>query len=243
MHEIIETLNDCEKVYFTNILKNIPYDIESTFKIKKIKKNQVLADTDSKIEFVYLLLSGQVKVINMQPSGDLYTYAKFESPEFLGEFEVFGEFKNYRGTLITLEDCVLIAIPVNSFISWMKQDKEALFMRTTAITRHLIEQVSRERDFLFLSGMERLILYFCSYYNKFNRNDTVFINFTNEQISNEIGFSLKTVNRCIKKLKDEKLICFNGRIKEISKDQYKILIKKIDHHLILRREIKEIINE
>lgn len=224
----IKDMDSASYNFCENLIKNMPKHLREKCRFKSIKTNQCLMQANEKSEFVYILIEGVLKVVEHHESGDVYTIAEFIAPKFIGEIEAFSNYPYYKGTVIATQNCTLVEVPVKVFLEWLKNDSNLLFERTTAISKHFSQQISEERKFFSLQGIDRLTLFLSNYYTKYQKNDQVQITSTNEQISSEIGCSLKTVNRAIIKLKEQNLVNFNGKNKSISKKQFQKLQNLID---------------
>lgn len=80
--------------------------------------------------------------------------------------------------------------------------------------RRLISQTADARKYLFIEGRERLMMHLIRKYEQTqHRKKVLEIRQSRDQLSEEIGFSIKTLNRNIKKLRDDNLILLDkGKI-------------------------------
>lgn len=212
------------KQFFEDLFKTMPSAIAETCITCNGQKTKYLIRTGDACNMVYVLLKGKVRVCFELPNGINYTIAIFNAPSFLGETETFSGFPCFRASVIFETDCTYIAIPRAQFIKWMKTSSDALFTITTSITRKIAKQATRDRTFLFSSGESRLAYQFTQYYEISSKNDICKLNIQRSQLADEICLSVKTVNRCISKLKENNLICQKGRTITITKAQYERLL-------------------
>ena len=74
------------------------------------------------------------------------------------------------------------------------------------VTR-LLSQTAEARKYLFMDGRERLMLYLIRKYERHGHADnTCSLKQTRSQMAEEIGFSIKTMDRSIKKLEEEGML-------------------------------------
>ena len=100
--------------------------------------------------------------------------------------------------------------------------------------RRLITQTTDARRYLFLEAKERLVLYLVRKYEQKVSNDkSVELNLsqTRNQLAEEIGFSIKTLNRNIKILEEIGFIkVYKGKI-SITEDSYYKMKDYMDQHI------------
>ncbi|MGB7605958.1 MAG: Crp/Fnr family transcriptional regulator [Lutisporaceae bacterium] len=231
LQQLFEQLPNHQQLALNQLFTSMPQSLYQHLHYLEIPARKVLVHEKYPADKVYILLSGSIQVINQKASGEVYAFARFSPLEIFGEFEAFSGSEYYRGTLTSITPCKLLSMNREFFLQWMQQDVAALFSRTCIIARKLTIQASNERLFFFLSARDRLILHFCEYYEKLASNKVCQIQTTRQQISDEIGFCVKTVNRCIKKLTEENLISLKKRMIIISEKQYKQLTKLVEQKL------------
>ncbi len=101
----------------------------------------------------------------------------------------------------------MAVIPMACYMEWLRNDADALYLRTQENMRRLIEQTADARKYLFIEGRERLMMYLIrKYEQKQPPRKLLELKQSREQLSVEIGFSVKTLNRNIKKLKEDGFI-------------------------------------
>ncbi|WRS28544.1 Crp/Fnr family transcriptional regulator [Oscillospiraceae bacterium MB08-C2-2] len=195
---------------------------------KEYAAEHVLLRAYDKAESICFLLAGQVRAIKEHENGSVYSFARFEPLYLFGEFEAFAGTAVFKSTLICETDCSIMKMPAEIFLQWMGGDAKALFLRTQSITQQLLEQTRNERSYLFFSGKERLLSYLAAEYRKNHKNKSCIIEASRQQIADEIGFSLKTVQRNLKGLKESGLIQTQGRAISLDESQYDKIVALCD---------------
>lgn len=206
------------------LLENLPPETEEKTRILRLGKGEILVRMQDAATHVYLLLEGEIKVMNQQPSGAVYAFADFTPPSLFGEFEAFADCPTYRGTLTCVTRCTLGVMTCEEYLTWMKSDPKALFERTRKITRQLVEQAGAERSFLFYSGTDRLIAYLCGVCKTPEADGSYRVSVTRQQIADETGFSVKTIQRGLGTLRERGLVDFEGRKLKITTNQHHRLL-------------------
>ena len=156
---------------------------------------------------IVIILSGRASGVEWPMHGHSYPFKDFGPGDFLGEIESFAGMRQYRVSVVALTDCRVLAIPVFCYMEWMHLDVDALYMRTQKNVTRLLSQTAEARKYLFMDGRERLMLYLIRKYERHGRADnTCSLKQTRSQMAEEIGFSIKTMDRSIKKLEEDGML-------------------------------------
>lgn len=223
----IETIPMPQKKYFQKLFKHIPITSRSC-RIVKLEANTKFITANEACDEVWVLVEGQVRATEEQISGDVYVFTEFAAPEFFGEMEGLAGVPYYKVTLVTATNCRFIIMSMSNYLKWIRNDSEALFSRVNTILSRTLESSKEDRTYLFLDGINRLALYMTKHYKKYAKNNICILQVKRQQVADETGFSVKTVNRAIKKLSDSGLITIDKRKIIISEKQYEELLELID---------------
>lgn len=233
MADLFEAINRAPQPgqdYLKQLFKSMPASVRSCHVVKMKAYTKFISANDSCNE-VWILIEGHVRAIEEQISGDIYVFSEFEAPEIFGEMEGIAGNSSYKATLVTSTDCQFIVLPMENYLNWIRNDSEALFSRAQIIMGGILDQAKKERVYLLLDGTDRLILYLTKYYQEHAKDQICSIRVSRQQIAEQTGFSIKTVNRSIKKLSDSHLITKKGGKMVISEIQYEQLLELADKKL------------
>lgn len=231
-HQIFEKISKYEGAsFFKEIFQGASKAFLDSCSIESVSKDVRFITAEEKADKVWFLLSGEVKVVEEYITGDIYVFKTSRAPEFFGEMEAIPDIPAYRTSLITAADCVFINIPSTIYIQCLKNNPEILFERTKSITKSVFSEIKVNHAFLMLSAMDRIKIYIAQHYQVSNIDRRCILTNTRQQIADETGFSIKTVNRIIKKLSEQRLINISGHKLIISEDQYKFILKDIDEKI------------
>ncbi len=220
----IERLPKSVKDQLLQLMHSFPAELEQSVILRKYPASHTLLMVGDHAEKVYLLLKGRVRGVYEQANGAMYAFACFNAPYFFGEFEAFADCDRYRSTLICESDCLMALMPRDIYLAWVRSDPEVLFKRTRQITRSLMKQARSERNYLFYSGFERLLTFFTTQYREHNQEGICRLRVTYQEIADNIGFSVKTVQRGLKRMRQEELITQQGRVLEFNQAQYQHML-------------------
>lgn len=230
--ELIDELHTKESDYLNNYLANAPKWLLEAFQIVRIKKGNAFIHENSYVDTVYILVEGVVKATDYRVQEIAYDYARFYPVEVFGAMEFLMGYEEYKTTLITETDCRFLRVSKDQFAKWMVTDIHAVLEQVKAMSGYLLDQVRKERLFLFLQGADRLFLLFMQIYQKSARHKICKIRLTRKDLSNSTGLCIKTINRCVKKMEEDGYISREGRTIVIDQEQFQrikaVVSEKID---------------
>ena len=138
----------------------------------------------------------------------------------------------YRTTLRTVTDCIIMKLSRKIFEKWMYSDIRAMKHEAMQIAEYLLEEGRNSRLFLFLQGSDRLALLFVVRYERYQKNGTLHVRDSRQNLADETGLCLKSISRGVKKFIEDGLVSKEGRRIMIDRKQYEglreIVARKID---------------
>jgi CRP/FNR family cyclic AMP-dependent transcriptional regulator len=137
-----------------------------------------------------------------------------------GGMEVLLDLEDYQTTLSTMTTCTMLVIPRTVFEQWIKNDNKALSMEVKSMGSLLLEEVKKERIFLFMPAFDRVVYLLTQIYEQTAENKICTIKLTHQDLADRTGLSLKTINRSLKELELEAHIGRIGNKIVINESQY-----------------------
>lgn len=217
-----------KKEYLNRYLDNSPLWFLESMQIIRKEKNSIFIEENGEVDNVYILVDGIVRAIDYRICGIVYDYMWFYSVKVFGAMEILLKMEKYKTTLKTVTDCTMVVISKCKFEKWMLNDMHALHMEIESMGGYLLEQARKERVFLFLQGIDRIIYLFTQIYEQSGEKDQCLLNLTRVELSERSGLSVKTINRSIKKMEENGYISRNGNRIIISNEQYLIMKKYLE---------------
>jgi CRP/FNR family cyclic AMP-dependent transcriptional regulator len=221
LSNLINNLQDTSKEYLTNYFSNAPTWLLEYIQVTKVKKDTIFIREETKVESIYILVEGIVKAIDYRFLGNSYDYMWFYPVISFGGMEVLLDLDRFQTTLSTMTPCTMLVISRNLFEKWVKSDIHALSLEVKSMGSFLLEEVKRERVFLFMSGFDRVVYMLTQIYEQTSENNICTIKLTHQDLADRTGLSLKTINRSLKELELEKSIRRLGNKIIIDDVQYK----------------------
>lgn len=205
----------------TKLLAKMPPEIASRCLVKKFSPKNIVVKKEEVVEYVYLLLKGEMKVLNEFANGKIYIFSNVLPLNFIGELEVLSEEPVYAVTLEAVNECLTLQIPAEDFTRWLERDP-AILMITAKILAKKMYPTSFANGNIFFPGIYKVQAFLVKYYReKATGNEpSLLIEARRQQIADEIGVGVKTVNRSVKKLKEEGLVGIRKGKITVNKDQY-----------------------
>lgn len=208
-------------------IKKIPNIIKDKYKIRIFEKSKIITLKGNNIEKIYISLVGKMQVKNEFENGFIYNFAEVESIAYIGVMEIMADEKKYSSTLQTSTECTMIEMKVDDFVSWIKQDQNLALDVLKFVSSSMYKQSLNNGEVLAYPAIYSLINYLIDTYENENE-ETVYIKKSREEIGSILGFSIRTINRNLKILKEENLVCVDRKYISISSEQFEKLSNKLN---------------
>ena len=212
------------------LIEHMPEDIKRQTTHKVFLPGESLMRKGERATHVYLLTRGSTRVSNEFASGQRYTFASLDTPDLIGDLEVLSGQGTYAASNEAVTTCEVIAMSAETFLQWMRMDSEFALTVAQMLAAKMYPTSNEAGRVKFLPSLERLHSYLIKRLGTMEA-DTFILHTSRQQIADDIGTSVKTVNRGVAKLKEAGLIgLLHGKI-SINKEQQKALHKTF-HDLI-----------
>ena len=186
-------------------IASMPDRIRQFTTLKKIPPKHPIVQKGEPADHIYLLTQGSVRVMNEFASGHRYSFAKMAAPNIIGEYEILSEHNEIASTNETISECTVISMPRRIFIDWIRSDATLGLLLARIIAEKGWDSSDKQGMVKYLSGEAKLKSYFVSIMQE-TIDDPHLIREDRQRIADEIGTSVKTVNRSIQKLKEAGLL-------------------------------------
>lgn len=206
--------------YIRSLFKEETEEILKKASIVKVRAGKRFITQNEKIDGIYILVAGKVCVFEEYPTGNMYIFQENTAPTFFGEMEIFAEMDSFIASLFAKTDCVLVVVPVGCYAEFIQAHPEAFYERAKIDFQLLVKSGRENRLYMQLDGKERIKMYLIQRYEKLDSDDRCVLRITKQKIADEIGFSLRTVQRALKKLNEENFIELAGHKILVSEEQY-----------------------
>ena len=208
-------------------IEKIPSNIKLKCKIMIIEKGKIVVLKGNDIENVYVSCQGKMQVRNEFENGFVYSFASINPIAYIGVMEIMANKQNYSSTLQTSTECIILEIPKSDFIEWITSDQELTLEVLHFVSKSMYEQSLKTGEVLAYPAICILITYLMNVFESEDK-DIAILEKTREEIGSILGFSIRTINRNLKILKEENLISVNRKSISITKEQFNRLSYKLE---------------
>lgn len=235
LHEVLPFLEEVDRErreQFEAYFRTAPLWILDSLQVETLPPGVVFVRENEPANMVYFVGTGIVKATDYRISGVAYDFMKPSNMIALGGMEVIMELSEYQTTLQTETECTIVKVPRAKFERWIYSDVEAFRLEVKITSQSLLDEVRRNRLYLFLQGADRLSLLLVDLYEKYNKGGSLRIKESRQNLADETGICLKSVSRAVKKLAQDQLITKDGNQILVNEKQYenlkRIVNEKID---------------
>ena len=218
--------------YMNRLFRNCTEEVKYYMSVIDVEADQTFIKAGEECKYIYIILSGKVTGVEWPMHEKSYFFKDFGPGDFFGEIECFAGLPRYRISILSSTKCRLLAIPSIYYMEWMRMDVDALFMRTQENISRLVLQTAEARKYLFMEGKDRLMVHLVrKYEQKVPAPEILVLNQTRARISEEVGISIKTLDRNIRKLEEMNLLTLNKGKIVITQAQYLQMKQDIDFYV------------
>lgn len=228
-----ELLEICPKLEaFT---AHIPEELDGRFRLKSYAPHEVIRQKDSPLETIGILLKGSFRVVNEFENGNVFMIEMNDAVSFVGEVALPAGASTTSVTIETVTDCLVAYLPAAGFDAWLRQDSRLLRSLSEHVAAKLYCSSYNRGERLFYSAKYVLLKYIIQQAESGGVRGAgrMVIGKTRQQISEEVGMTVKTINRILTKF------CKDGLI---STERGKVALDAGQYHRA-RQELKVYISE
>ncbi len=206
-------------------IEKVPEDIKQISRILKHQKGDLIFRKGEMANYVYYILTGRVGIYNELSSGRVERVVWLLPGEVLGEMEVMVNERIIEFSAYAYEDDTdVLKIEKDIFLQWLKSDKNMCLNVAYTLAKKLYISANTfvERSTNEASKLTRkFIVDFAR--SQIKKQPNAILRYTRNEIAESCGISERSVNRCIKELKEQSYISIiKGKIM-ISTAQYNAL--------------------
>ena len=220
-------------------LVNMPKELKNKFVVKVHPAGDIIHLQQSNCEVFGIVARGEHRVINIFENGNIFMIEKNEPIDFIGEVTILAGKKLTPVTIETITESLIMYIPRADFEEWIKKDIHFLRLVAQKVAMKLYRSSSNRGAKLFYPPHFLLLDYLIQYaqQRQIQKGEVIIVKKTRQELYEEIGVSVKTLNRTIPKLKqDEVISIIKGKI-SMSYEQYRLAKKTIKFYI--KEEVKK----
>jgi len=216
-----------ESAELQDLLRDIPDGIRERCHIKRVSANVNIFHKSEPMEHVYILCEGECDVLAEFKEGYLYVFGKAKGFQMIGEQEVLAGETNSAATVRTKTACRFLLVSTEDFWEWIQHDPHAAIILLKVLARRLHAASSRAGERNYFPSIYLLKKFLLKEYVEAEQ-ENFRIPKARQQIADELGISLRSVQRGVDDLKREGLIkIVKGKI-IINRTGYENINKTMD---------------
>ncbi len=207
------------------IIENMPLEILERCVLITYNKGDIIFSKGDEAQYVYHVCGGRIGVFNEMSDGRAERVVWVMPYESIGEMEVLaGENHIVFSAKVYEDGTLLLRIMKEDYLDMLKKDRKYCFEAACTVAKKLYiasDTFCHRNTESALVRINRFLLDICR--KLIEREGLVVLRNSRSEIADNCGLSERTVNRCIKKLKEQNLLSIcKGKIM-ISKEQYENL--------------------
>ncbi len=214
-------------------LCNMPEELKSKFIVKIHPPGTIIHHQQTELDIFGIVASGEHRVINLFEDGNIFMIEKNEPIDFIGEVTILAGMKETSVTIETITESIIMYISRADFEEWIKKDIHFLYLVSQKVALKLYRSSSNRGAKLFYPPHFLLLDYLIKYAqeNNISKNKYLVIKKTRQELFEETGITVKTINRTVSKLKEDQVISIlKGKI-SMTYEQYKLATKVIKYYI------------
>lgn len=193
---------------FTRFTDSISKELDGHFSLRSFAPHELIHQKDSHLDKIGILLKGSFRVVNEFENGNVFMIEINQAISFTGEVTLLAGANTTSVTIETITECLMAFVPVKIFDSWLREDMKLL----RAITEHIAIKLYRSSyvrgERLFYSAKYVLLKYITQQAEKLRirQKGKILVQKTRQEISEEVGMTVKTINRILTRFCEDDLI-------------------------------------
>jgi len=216
-------------------IRYMPERLKHRYTIRVYPPGQIIHQKDSKLEYFGLIVKGENRVINEFQNGNVYMIEKNESIDFVGEVTILAGMEKTSVTIETLTETTVIYFQRKDFEEWIEEDNHFLRLVAGKVAYKLYRSSYNRGARLFYPPQFILLDYVIKYAaaERIEKTGQVVVKKTRQELYEECGITVKTLNRTIKRLEEDGVVTMCKGKMTMTLEQYRLAKKQIHHYVEL----------
>ncbi len=172
-------------------------------KVRNYAKKATIYTEGDKPSSVFFVESGEVKAFKFHPDGKELITDLYKKGDFFG-FEPILENADYKDSTVALQDCSLVVIPKNDFLTLIHSQRDVAASFISLLSRKIADKESQLLNLAYSSVRQRTAEALLKTKMLREGEDKIYI--SREDLSKIVGTATESVIRVLSEFKDEGLI-------------------------------------
>lgn len=191
------------KPELAEICARFPEELDGHFYLQKYRPHELIHQKNSVLTRVGILLEGAFRVVNELENGNIFMIEINEPISFTGEIALLSGRRITSITIETIKDCLIAFLPVNLFEKWLMNDISLLRYVSVLVANKLYSTSYHIGERMFYSTKYVVLNYILTNCAEQSGSGERIVRKTRQEICEEIGMSVNTINRTLQFFRDE----------------------------------------
>lgn len=200
-----------------------PQWLKDVSRTMRVAKGEQVLQRDGLLKYVYLVRRGRINILNIGENGQENKVVTVYEGGIVGEMEAIAGVERSVYAARAFEDSELLRIPVEAFIRWVHSDISVCWDLTRVLAGKLCAASVQSSQYTNSDATQRLVM-------QLVQLGPGRISYTRQELAEACSASLRTVNRCVKKLREDGLIGLSRGKIEISRSQLAALEEQLQRN-------------
>lgn len=216
-----------------NYVRNMPSELWHRYTIRVYPPGTIIHQKDFELTAFGIIAKGEHRVINEFQNGNVYMIEKNEPVDFVGEVTILAGMEKTSVTIETLTETTVIYFSRKDFEKWIETDIHFLRLVAGKVAYKLYRSSYNRGARLFYPPHFILLDYILKAAASMGieQKEEITLKQTRQELYEECGITVKTLNRTITRLKEDELISLKKGKITMTLAQYKLAQKKIHHYV------------
>ena len=177
-------------------LPALPEWLMANSRLVRVSHGERFMRSQEAITHVYIVHSGQAAILSGDGDGRESMVASVSVGGVIGEMEVIAGLRMAVYSARASEDSELVKVPADLFLEWMHRDQEACWQLARMLAEKMHSASRRTSTNAHASALQRLVaqLLLCGPGR---------VRFSRQELAEACSVSLRTINRCVMRLRQE----------------------------------------
>lgn len=216
-----------------NYVRHMPEELWHRYTIRVYAPGTIIHQKDFELNVFGIIAKGEHRVINEFQNGNVYMIEKNEPIDFVGEVTILAGMPNTSVTIETLTETTVVYFSRKDFEKWIETDIHFLRLVSHKVAYKLYRSSYNRGARLFYPPQFILLDYILKSAASMGieTSEEIIIKKTRQELYEECGITIKTLNRTIDRLKEDGVIAVKKGKIAMTTAQYRLAQEKIHHYV------------
>jgi len=205
-------LKEMRQCILLKVMDDSQFDsIVDTCRILQLHDNDTLFEQGSKLTYIYLVISGGIKLQRLAPSGDEKVFDIVQPGKTFAEAALFGGISVYPVSAVAISPSVVVGIDAETYLRLLKESNKLCTNLLGNFSERLRWMVNEVERLTLHNATFRLVEYLLSQISKEERHHTTFsLTVPKAVIASRLSIKPETLSRTLKALSNSGLLKLEG---------------------------------